>query len=63
MKRSVKSNQREVVVLNVIANAAGTALSGLDAAQMSMADTGTGDKLLTLDEALQDIVVQVSTAT
>jgi len=62
MKRSIKSNQRQVVVLNVIANAAGTALSGLDANQISMADTGTGDKLLTIP-SLQNAVVQVSVAT
>jgi len=63
MKRSIKSHQREVVQLHVIANAAGTALTGLDLHKMSMADTGTGVKTLTLDEGLQDAVVQVTTAT
>ena len=63
MERSIKSKQRSVVEFNVIANAAGTALSGLDQNQVSLTDTGTGDKLLTLPEALQDAVVQVSVAT
>lgn len=63
MKRSIKSNQRQVVEYNVIANAAGTALTGLDQNQITLTDTGTGDKLLTLPETLQNIVVQVSVAT
>ena len=63
MKRSVKSNQREVVEFNVIANAAGTALTGLDALKVTLTDTGTGDKLLTLPEALNDMSVTVSSAT
>lgn len=63
MKRSIQSNQRKVVQLHVIANAAGTALTGLDAAQVSLTDTGTGDKLITLDERLNDIVVSVSVGT
>lgn len=63
MERSIKSKQRSVLEYNVIANAAGTALSGLDALQVTMTDTGTGDKLITLPEALQNAVVQVSVAT
>ena len=51
MKRSISSRQRQVIEYNVIANAAGTALTGLDANQITMADTGTGDKLLTLPES------------
>jgi hypothetical protein len=63
MERSIKSKQRQVVQYNVIANAAGTALTGLDANQVTMTDTGTGDKLITLPEALQNAVVQVTVAT
>lgn len=63
MKRSIKSNQRKVVEFNVIANAAGTALTGLDSNLITMTDTGTGDKLLTLPETLNDTVVVASTAT
>lgn len=63
MERSIKTKQRQVLEYNVIANAAGTALTGLDANQITMTDTGTGDKLLTLPEALQNAVVQVTVAT
>jgi hypothetical protein len=63
MERSIKSKQRQVLEYNVIANAAGTALTGLDANQITLTDTGTGDKLLTLPEALQNAVVQVTVAT
>jgi hypothetical protein len=63
MKRSVKSNQREVTQLHFICSADGTALSGLDSKQVSMADTGTGVKTITLSEALQDMVVQATAGT
>lgn len=63
MKRSIKSNQREVVEYNLIASADGTALSGLDALQCSITDTGTGDKLITIPERLHNVVVQVSSGT
>lgn len=63
MRRSISSRQRQVIEYNVIANAAGTALTGLDANQITMTDTGTGDKLLTLPEVLNDVVVQVTVAT
>lgn len=63
MERSIKSKQRQVLEYNVIANAAGTALSGMDSLQLTLADTGTGDKLITLPHALQNAVVQVSVAT
>jgi len=65
MKRSIKSGQRSVRQLHLIANAAGTALTGLDSLKASMADTGTGVKTITLDEAFAsaDYVVQVTTAT
>lgn len=63
MKRSIKSNQRGVVEFNLIANAAGTALTGLDALACTMTDTGTGDKLITLPEALNDVSVQLTSGT
>lgn len=63
MERSIKSKQREVVEFNVIANAAGTALTGLDSKQLTMTDTGTGDKLITLPFALNNAVVQVTSGT
>ena len=63
MKRSIKSNQRGVVEFNVVANAAGTALTGLDSLMVTMTDTGTGDKLITLPEALNDMVVQLTSGT
>jgi len=65
MERSLKVKQRKVRQLNFICNAAGTALSGLDSLQVSMADTGTGVKTITLNEAFAsaDQVVQVTTAT
>ena len=65
MRRSIKSHQRHVRQLHFVANAAGTALSGIDALQVSMADTNTGIKTITLDEAFasSDYTVQVTTAT
>jgi hypothetical protein len=66
MKRPIESEQREMRQLHFIANAAGTALSGPDAAKVSMADTGTGVKTITLDTAFASAtsyVVQVTTAT
>lgn len=61
----VKSKQRQLRVVNLVANAAGTALTGLDANQASLADTGTGVKTITLDTAFasSDYCVQVTTAT
>ena len=65
MKRSVKSEQREVRQLHFIANAAGTALTGLDAKKVSMADTAAGIKTITLDTAFAsaDYSVQVTVHT
>lgn len=66
MKRPVESRQRKMRQLCFIANAAGTALTGPDRLQVSMADTGTGVKTITLDEAFADAssyVVIVTTAT
>ena len=65
MKRSIKSKQRSVRQLHFTANAAGTALSGLDSLQASIADTATGIKTITLSEAFAsaDYVVQVTCGT
>jgi hypothetical protein len=63
MKRSIKSNQREVTQLHFICNAAGTAVTGLDANQVTLADTGTGVKTITLSDPLQNMVVQATAGT
>lgn len=75
MRRSIESHQRKVRQVIVSANAAGTELSGLDALQASLTDTGTGDKLITLTEAFAaapqvlvscktaDCIAQVGTVT
>jgi len=65
MKRSIKSEQRETRLLAIICNAAGTAVTGLDSNKVSMADTGTGVKTITLDQAFAaaDYSVIVTTAT
>jgi hypothetical protein len=66
MKRPVETKQRKMRQLCFIANAAGTALTGPDALQVSMADTGTGVKTITLGEAFfssTSYVVMVTTAT
>ena len=68
MQRPVKSHQRGMRIINLIANAAGTALTGLDSSDpnISMTDTGTGVKTIELGSsgfASADYVVQVTTAT
>lgn len=66
MKRNVQSGQRSTRILAFIANAAGTALTGLDALKVSMTDTGTGVKTIELGSngfASADYVVSVTTAT
>ena len=68
MKRSIKSKQRQVRMINLIANAAGTALTGLDASDpnISMTDTNTGIKTIELGAsgfASADYIVQVTCAT
>jgi len=63
MKRSIESNQRKVNIVSIIVNAAGTVVSGLDALKVSVADTGTGVKTITLTEPLQDACCVVTTAT
>lgn len=66
MQRSIQSEQRKVRMLTFIANAAGTALTGLDALKISMTDTGTGVKTIELGThgfASADYSVMVTTAT
>lgn len=53
-------------MIHFIANAAGTALSGPDSDLVTMTDTGTGVKTITLDKPFAsstDYTVQVTTAT
>lgn len=50
MKRPIESRQRKVRVLNFEVNAAGTAVTGPDALEVSVVDTGTGVKTVTLSE-------------
>lgn len=58
-------DKRRVRILAFIANAAGTALSGLDADLVTMTDTGTGVKTITMDKkfANDEYTVIVTTAT
>ena len=65
MRRSTKSAQRGVRQLHFVCNAAGTAVTGLDSLQVSLADTGVGIKTITLSEgfAAADYVVQVTVGT
>ena len=68
MKRSIESKQRKVRQIALIANAAGTALTGLDSlnSDISMTDTGTGVKTIALGSsgfASADYCVIVTTAT
>jgi len=65
MKRSIQSNQRKVELLTFIVSADGATVTGLDKNQVSVADTGTGVKTVTLSEAMTsgDYSVLVTTAT
>lgn len=66
MKRPIESQQRKMRQIAFIANAAGTALSGPGALEVSMVDTGTGVKTITLDKPMgsaTQYVVVVTTAT
>lgn len=66
MKRPIETQQRKMRQIAFIANAAGTALSGPGALEVSMADTGTGVKTITLDKPMgsaTQYVVSVTTAT
>ena len=68
MRRSIESGQRKVRLISLIANAAGTALTGLDSSNgdISLTDTGTGVKTVELGAsgfAAADYSVIVTTAT
>jgi hypothetical protein len=68
MQRKIESKQRKTRMIALIANAAGTALSGLDSSDqnISMTDTGVGVKTIELGDsgfASADYIVQVTTAT
>ena len=65
MRRSIKSAQRSIRQLHFTVSADGTTVSGLDKNQVSVADTGTGVKTVTLDEAFAsaDYCVQVTSGT
>ena len=67
MQRSVKSGQRSVRIISFIANAAGTALTGLDKNKVTMTDTNTGIKTIELGASAfgssADYSVIVTTAT
>jgi hypothetical protein len=65
MERSVKTKQRKVRMLSFTVSADGTTVSGLDKNQVSVADTGTGVKTVTLHEAFaaSDYQVQVTVGT
>jgi hypothetical protein len=65
MERSIKTKQRKLRMLSFTVNAAGTAITGPDQKQVSVADTGTGVKTVTLNDAFADTeyVVQVTVGT
>ncbi len=65
MLRSVSSPQRKVRMLTFICDAAGTSVTGLDANRVTLTDTGTGVKTITLVKpfAAADYTVQVTNAT
>jgi hypothetical protein len=66
MRRSVKSSQRQVRVMAVTLTGTGTAaIAGMDAAQMTLTDNGTGNYTLTFREPFgsADFVVSATTLT
>lgn len=65
MKRSVKSTQRQMRLLELIVDGTGTAsLSGPASNQATLTDNGTGDYTITFDQAFANLpVVQVSPIT
>ena len=50
MKRPVETRQRKIRMLNFEVSADGTSVTGPDALEVSVADTGTGVKTVTLNE-------------
>lgn len=63
MQRSIKSEQRKVKLVSITVSADGTAVTGLDANKVTVADTSTGVKTITLDAPLADACCVVTTAT
>ena len=63
MKRSISSNQRKVELVSIIVSADGLTTTGLDSNKVTVADTGTGIKTITLSEPLADASCVVTTAT
>jgi uncharacterized NAD(P)/FAD-binding protein YdhS len=63
--KELVSRQRKMRMVSFIASADGLTLSGPDSLNMTMADTGTGIKTLTLSEPFADAnyIVMVTTAT
>lgn len=55
MKRSIQSSQRKVRVLAVTISADGATVTGPDQNSVSVTDTGTGDKLITFDQAFAQV--------
>ena len=51
MLRSVKSSQRSMRIIAVTISANGTTVTGPDKDAVTVTDTGTGDKLITLNKA------------
>ena len=65
MERSIKTKQRKLRMLAFTVSADGTTVTGPDQNQVSVADTGTGVKTVTLNDAFADseYVVQVTVGT
>jgi hypothetical protein len=66
IRRSIKSQEPRVKIISFTANAAGTALTGVDALNVSMTDTGPGVKTIELGSkgfADDDYQVQVTLGT
>lgn len=59
MRRSIKSAQRSLRQLSFTVSADGATVSGLDKNQVSVVDTGTGVKTVTLSEAFAAADYQV----
>jgi MinD-like ATPase involved in chromosome partitioning or flagellar assembly len=64
MKRSIKSDQRQVKIISIIVSADGLTTTGIDKNKVTVADTGTGIKTITMDAPLSaDYSVVCTTAT
>jgi hypothetical protein len=64
MERSIKSSQRKVRVVAVSISADGTTVTGPDKDAVTVTDTGTGDKLITLNKPFVEApVVSITSGT